>query len=109
MTLKYCEIIEKLFNNEDVLELEKQCEKIENSLGDDPVNVLYSDKTEKIMSYRQKVMEIENDKDDFLYSLAGNKGETIESLSKKTDADLMIFAEKLMEEINRKNKPDAGH
>jgi hypothetical protein len=84
------------------LELEKQCGILEKKLGDDPANILYSEKTEKILSYRQKVMEFENDKDDFLYSLAGNKGETIESLGRKTDDELMSFAEKLMEEINRK-------
>jgi regulatory protein YycI of two-component signal transduction system YycFG len=88
------------------LELEKQCEVLEKKLGDDPADMLYSDKTEKVISYRQKVMEIENDKDDFLYSLAGNKGETIESLSRKMVSDLMSFAERLVEEIERKNKPN---
>lgn len=86
------------------MELEKQCEVLEKGLGDNPADVLYSDKTEKVMSYRQKVMEIEADKDDFLYSLAGNKGETMESLSKKTYMDLMSFAERLVEEIDRKNR-----
>lgn len=104
MTLKYCEIIEKTIKGEDTLDLEKQCEKIERKLGDDPGSILYSDKTEKVMSYKQKVIEIEDEKDYILYSLAGNKGETIESLSRKTDAELMNFGEKLMEEINRKNK-----
>jgi hypothetical protein len=96
-------------SNQDVLKLEKECERIESLLGDDPANILYSDKMEKILSYRQKVQEIEQDKVDFLFSLAGNKGETIESLSRKTDSDLMDFAEKLMEDINRKNNQDAGH
>jgi hypothetical protein len=70
---------------------------------------LWSEKTEKLISYRQKVLEIENDKDDFLYSMAGNKGETIESLSRKTDAELMSFAERLVEEYNRKNNSNGGN
>lgn len=86
------------------MELEKQCEVLEKGLGDNPADVLYSDKTEKVMSYRQKVMEMEADKDDFLYSMAGNKGETIESLSKKKYMDLMSFAERLVDEIDRKNR-----
>jgi hypothetical protein len=77
---------------------------LEKGLGDNPADLLYSEKTEKIISYRQKVLEIENDKDDFLYSMAGNKGETIESLSRKTVVELMSFAERLTEEIERKNR-----
>ena len=45
-------------------------------------------------------MEIEADKDDFLYSLAGYKGETIGSLGKKTVSDLFSFAERYNEEVN---------
>jgi regulatory protein YycI of two-component signal transduction system YycFG len=102
LTKKYCEIVEKLRDGEDTLELEKQCEVLELGLGDDPSDILYSDKTEKVISYRQKVLEMENDKDDFLYSLAGNKGETMESLSRKTVVELMSFAERLVEEHNKK-------
>lgn len=80
------------------LELEKQVENLEKQIGADPADMLYSEKVEDIVSYRQKVLEIERDKDDFLFSLAGNKGETIETLSRKTVADLMSFAERLIQE-----------
>ena len=46
-------------------------------------------------------MEIESDKDDFLFSLAGYKGETQESLSRKSVADLFSFAERYNEDMNR--------
>jgi len=62
---------------------------------------MYSDKKEEIISYRQKVLEIEADKDDFLFSLAGYKGETIESLSRKTLSEIMSFAERLTKENGR--------
>jgi hypothetical protein len=61
---------------------------------------LYSDKYDAEISYMQKVMEIEKDKDDFLYSLAGYKGETIESLGTKAVSDLFSFAERYNEELN---------
>lgn len=44
-------------------------------------------------------MEIEKDKDDFLFSLAGYKGETIESLGTKTVADLFSFAERFNDDM----------
>lgn len=72
-----------------------EIEKLEKDLGNDPTDILYSEKTEDIVSYKQKVMEIEADKDDFLFSLAGNKGETIESLSKKTLSEILSFAERI--------------
>jgi hypothetical protein len=45
-------------------------------------------------------MEIESDKDDFLFSLAGYKGETIESLGRKTVADVHSFAERFNDDLN---------
>ena len=61
---------------------------------------MYSDKWDESISYRQKVMEIERDKDDFLFSLSGYKGETIDTLGKKTVADIHSFAERYNEEVN---------
>lgn len=78
----------------------KKCEALEAQLGDNPANVLYSDKHEGVISYRQKVLEIEKDKDDFLYTLAGHKGETVESLRTKTVSDLFSFAERYSDELN---------
>jgi hypothetical protein len=78
----------------------QQCEKLEKQIGDNPANILYSDKQDGVISYRQKVNEIESDKDDFLFSLAGYKGETIESLRKKSVADIHSFAERFNADIN---------
>ena len=62
------------------------------------MDILYSDKAEGIISYRQKVLEAEADKDDFLFGLAGNKGETIETLGRKTYSEIMSFAERLIKD-----------
>jgi len=86
-----------LVNSEDATGILADCERLEKQIGDNPANVLYSDKWEKEMAYVQKVMEIQNDSDDFIFSLAGNKGETVESLKKKTVSDLMSFAERLIQ------------
>jgi len=72
-----------------------EAEKLEKQLGDNPANVLYSDSWERKRSYWETVLEIENDADDFLYSLAGNKGETIDSLKQKTVTEIMSFYERL--------------
>lgn len=76
-----------------------QCEDLETQIGDDPGGILYSEKKEEGVSYRERVMEMEKDKDDFLYSLSGHRGETIKSLGIKTVADLYSFAERFNEEL----------
>ena len=86
---------------EDTTKLWEQCESMEKQLGDNPADILYSEKWEEDISYRQKVMEIERDKDDFLFSLAGYKGETVDSLSRKTVADLFSFAERFNDEYRK--------
>ena len=86
-----------LVNGQDATSVLADCERLEKQIGDNPASVLYSDKWEKEMAYVQKVMEIQNDSDDFLFGLAGNKGETVESLKRKTVSDLMSFAERLIE------------
>ena len=88
---------------EDTTKLWELCEKLESQIGDNPADILYSDKWEEDISYRQKVMEIERDKDDFLFALAGYKGETVESLQKKTVADIHSFAERFNEEYRKDN------
>ena len=85
-------------DGEDTTKLREQVEKMESQIGDNPADMLYSDKWEEDISYRQKVMEIERDKDDFLFALAGYKGETVESLQRKTVADIHSFAERFNEE-----------
>lgn len=91
--------MDKEAEGEDASKLWQQCEKMEKQLGDDPSSILYSDNSESVISYRQKVMEIEKDKDDFLFSLAGYKGETVESLGTKTVSDLFSFAERFNEDM----------
>ena len=54
-----------------------------------------------MVSYRQKVMEIESQKDDFLFALAGNKGETMETLGRKTLSEILSFAERINKENGR--------
>ena len=90
-------------DGEDTTKLREQVEKMESQIGDNPADMLYSDKWEEDISYRQKVMEIERDKDDFLFALAGYKGETVESLQKKTVADIHSFAERFNEEYRKDN------
>lgn len=99
LTRKYLDIVDREVEGEDTTKLWIECEKLEKQIGDDPASILYSDKKDEQISYRQKVMEIEADKDDFLYSLAGYKGETMESLGRKTVSDLFSFAERYNEEI----------
>jgi hypothetical protein len=100
VTRKYIEIVEKEVGGEDTDKLWLQCERMEKQIGDNPGSILYSEKAEEEISYRQKVLEIEKDKDDFLYSMAGHKGETVESLGTKTVSDLYSFAERFNSELD---------
>jgi hypothetical protein len=95
---KRLDVARKLVNGEDVNKELIEIEKYEAMLGEDPGDIMYSEKEERIVSYREKVLEIEAQKDDFLFSLAGNKGETIDSLQKKTYAEILSFAERVKED-----------
>ena len=92
---KRLEIIRKIARGEAFRKDLFEIEKLEKQIGVDPADILYSEKMEDIISYNQKVMEIEADKDDFLFSLAGQKGETIDSLERKTLSEILSFAERL--------------
>lgn len=94
---KRCDIVSMLSRGENVDEIMAECDVIEAELDtkDDPTDLMYSVNKEEIISYRQKVLEIEAEKDDYLFSLAGSKGETIETLSKKTLSEIISFAERL--------------
>ena len=63
--------------------------------------MLFDEDEGRVISYKEKVMKIESAKDDFLFWLAGNKGETMESLKRKTYTDIMSFAERINEENGR--------
>lgn len=102
---KYLSIASGKVKGEAADKVLKQCETLERQAGADPASILYSEKHEDIISYRQKVLEIQKDRDDFLYSLAGHKGETIESLRIKTVTDLFSFAERYNEELNGRHNP----
>ena len=96
MTDKYLEAVNLIADRKDATDVLAEAERIEKDvIKDNPVNIFYSDKKEEIISYRQYVMEVQSDADDFLFALAGNKGETIASLKKKSVSDLMSFAERL--------------
>jgi len=101
----YAEAGERLADGKDASELFAEAEKLEGSLGPNPASVLYSDSWEAERAYVQQVLEMQADADDFLFSLAGNKGETIETLKRMTVSEIMSFAERLID----KNKSDGGH
>jgi len=84
---------------EDTEKLWIQCEKLEKQIGDDPADILYSDNADGVISYRQKVVEMEKDKDDFLFSLAGYKGESMDTLKRMTVAEIHSFAERFNEDM----------
>lgn len=81
---------------EDATGIIAEAEKLEKILGDNPASILYSDTWEKARSYTQIVMEIEEQADDFLFSLAGHKGETIDTLRRKTVSELNSFYERIV-------------
>ena len=87
--------MDAIVDRKDPTKILAECEGLEKTIGDNPANVLYSDVWEKKRSYAQTVLQIKSDADDFIFSLAGYKGETMDSLWNKTVSDLMSFAERL--------------
>jgi hypothetical protein len=92
---KYAEASELIANGFDADEILATCERLEKELGDDPANVLFSEAWERERAYYQIVLEIQSNSDDFIFSLAGHKGETMETLKKKTVSELNSFYERL--------------
>lgn len=56
--------------------------------------MLYSEAWEKERSYVEIVLEMEKQKDDFLFSLSDGDILKMDSLQKKTVSELMSFAER---------------
>ena len=50
------------------------------------------------------MLELEKSKDDFLFMYAGYKGETVESLGRKSVSDLYSFVERVNEELSGRHK-----
>jgi len=75
-------------------EIEKKGKKMQMA----EMATLYSSRQDKIVSYPQRVMEIYNDSEDLLYELAGNKGETIDSLGGKTVGQVLSFRDRIIKD-----------
>lgn len=93
--LLYCDYIEKLATGGDWLKAKCDIERETGEYGlfGDPV--LFSSKTGDRISYPRKVMEIAEEMEDILFELAGHKGETIESLKRKTLGEIISFNKRL--------------
>jgi len=78
--------------------MKAEIEKKEKKLQMAEMSPLYSYRHDKVVSYPQRVVEIYNEEEDLLYELAGNKGETIDSLSKKTLGQVLSFRDRTIKD-----------
>jgi len=62
---------------------------------------LFSAKQGKRIPFASKIDEIEEDYKDWMFSLAGNKGETVDSLKRKSLQEVLDFDKRLREEDGR--------
>ena len=62
---------------------------------------LYSSKQGKRVPFATKIQEVEDDYKDWMFYLSGNKGETVDSLKKKSLQEVIDFDERLREEHGR--------
>ena len=71
-------------NKEGILEAQSELEKSLKKLNSPELHPMYSPGRDKILSFPEYVMEQKEKMDDLFYELAGKKGETLDSLKKRT-------------------------
>lgn len=65
---------------------------------------LYSIIQDKIVTFNEKVVEIAKEMEDLLISLAGYRGETLDSLRKKSLADIQLLTRKYNNDHARRSE-----
>ena len=76
-------------------ELKAKAEKRAGKLFSHEDDVLYSREHDRTLSFPEMVRDIYNKAEDLIFSLAGNKGETTDSLNKKTLGQVLSFKKRL--------------
>ena len=73
----------------EVFELQRKYERLNT------ISPLYDDIEGRRLSYPERVRQINDEFEDLIFSLAGERGETIESLKKKTLGEIDSFIKRL--------------
>lgn len=83
------------------LKLKAKIEGIRRAFYIEEESSLYSQKKGKRVPFAVKIQEIEDDYKDWIFSLAGNKGETVDTLKRKSLQEVIDFDKRLREENGR--------
>jgi len=63
-----------------------------------PQDPFFSPRLDRVMSYGERVVQIEDEAHELLFSLAGNKGETLDSLKRKTLGEILDFSKRIAQD-----------
>ncbi len=96
-----CDLIIREAHGLDTLNLKANIDGKRRSLEFAEESSLYSAKQGKRVPFATKIDEIEDDYKDWIFGLAGNKGETVESLKRKSLQEVLDFDKRLREENGR--------
>jgi len=85
----------ELLRGGDGIELKAKAERRAGKLYSEEDDVLFSQKHDRVVSFPEMVRDIYDQAEDLIFSLAGNKGETIGSLKTKTLGEVLSFKQRL--------------
>lgn len=84
-----------MLNGSESLEKKVEIEKREKKLYIPEFETFYSAQQDEVVSFPEMVKEIYEKSEDLIFSLAGQKGETLDSLNRKTLGQIVSFKKRL--------------
>ena len=96
IALRACDYVIALSEDENPHELRAEIE--DRLLKISPKDTFFSPRLDKVISYAERVVQIEDEANELLFTLAGNKGETLNSLKHKTLGEILDFSKRIAQE-----------
>ncbi len=106
LALLYLELA-KAYNDgerKDVIKLKAKVEKDENHKINEDKYPLYSQKQGKLVSFSDKVVELNNMYDDLIFNLSDNSNESLRELKTFTTEEIIKFEKRIAEKVKRNSK-----
>ena len=93
-----CEYAKAFLTYEKVIESLAKIEKIKKEY-DETTSFFWSDKQSRIVCYIEKVIELEEEKEDAIFNLSYYSKERVEDVRKMTLAEVLSFSERLNKKL----------
>ena len=91
-------------NKDEIAKALAQIEKKEGSRINQEYSSLYSDKKGKVVSFADKVLELNEAYEDLMFELSDNSNESIRELKTFRAGEIIRFNKRVVEKVRRQNK-----